>query len=255
MRRKGAARFFPFLAILVLAMPLRAQDASTRGAKLFTDKCSACHSIGGGDLAGPDLIRTTRLSPPELHAALVRMQDNVGPLPAAEMEAFVALLRNPQAKQLVAAAQAPAPVQEVERGNVEIGRALFYGDIRFTNGGAPCFGCHTVGGRGGNLAKDLTLAHTRMNRAAIVSATAQPAFPLMKAAYTKHAITEEESFDLAAFLKESGAAAKPGAQPKERVGVVHGAAAGAALVALAGIGLILRTRRAGVRSRLTGRRS
>ena len=255
MRRfERAAPFSASVVILFLSIPCLALD---HGGQLFVEKCSPCHSVGGGDLAGPDLIRATRLSTGAVRTAVHRMEENVGSLPVDDVEALVALLKNPRAQQVVAAAQnPPLPVkvaEEVERGSSKTGRRLFYGDARFKNGGSPCFACHSAGGRGGNLAVDLTLAHTRMTRSAIVSATAQPAFPLMKAAYTNHAITEQESFDLATFLKESGAAAKPGAQPQERGGVVHGVAAGAAAVVLAGVGLILRTRRAGVRARLAGR--
>jgi mono/diheme cytochrome c family protein len=239
MRRfEGAASLSASVVILFLSIPCLAQD---RGAQIFVEKCSPCHSVGGGDLAGPDLIRAARLSSTDVRAALHRMEDNVGPLSADDVEALLSFLKSPRIKQLIGAA--PAATEEPERGSPATGRRLFYGDARFANGGSPCFACHTVGGRGGNLAVDLTLAHTRMTRSAVVAATAQPAFPLMKAAYARHAITEQESFDLAAFLKEAGAAAKPGAQPRERAGVVQGAAAGAAAVVLAGVGLIRRTRR------------
>ncbi|MGZ4779407.1 MAG: hypothetical protein ACXV5L_09430 [Thermoanaerobaculia bacterium] len=246
------------VVILLLAIPGVAQKSGAAGnsAQLFAETCSLCHSVGGGDLAGPDLIKAARLTPVDVRAALHRMEENVGPLPASEVEALVAFLEDPQIKQLAAAAQnppVPAVVEQVERGSAKMGQHLFYGDVRLANGGAPCFACHTVGGRGGNLAVDLTLAHTRLNRAAIVSATAQPAYPLMRAAYAKHAVTEQESFDLAAFLKVAGAAARPGPQPRERAGLVHGAAAGGIVVVLAGVALILRSRRAGVRSRLVGR--
>jgi hypothetical protein len=255
MRRfERAAPFAAVVVILFLSIPCVAQGGAgaDRGAQLFAEKCSPCHSVGGGDLAGPDLIRAARLSPTDVRAAVQRMQDNVGSLPAGDVDALVALLKSPRIRQLTGSA--PPAVEEVERGSSKTGRRLFYGDARLANGGSPCFACHAVGGRGGSLAVDLTLAHTRMTRSAVVSATAQPAFPLMKAAYARHAITEQESFDLAAFLKESGAAAKPGPQPKERAGIVQGAAAGAAAVVLAGVGLILRTRRAGVRSRMVRER-
>lgn len=255
-RFERAAPFAASLVVLFLAIRGFAQSdtGAERGARLFVDKCSICHSVGGGDLAGPDLIRAAQLPDADVRAAVHRMEANVGSLPVGDVEALVALLKSPAIKTLIAAAQNPplaaAVVEEVERGSTQMerlsaltGRSLFYGDARFRNGGSPCFACHTVGGRGGNLAADLTLAHTRLTRAAIVSATAQPAFPLMKAAYANHAVTEQESFDLAAFLKDASATARPGAQPKERVGLVHGVAAGAVIVVLAGVGLMRRTRR------------
>lgn len=234
---------------LFLARPCAAQGGAgaDRGAKVFVEKCSPCHTVGGGDQAGPDLVVASRRTPDAVRAAVHRMEDNVGSLPVDDVEALVSLLKSPESKRLIAAAENPpaAPKVEVARGSAANGKRLFYGEAHFANGGTPCFACHTFAGRGGNLAADLTLVQTRLNEAVLVSTARQPAFPLMKAAYAAHAVTEPESLDLAAFLGQSQTAA-----PRERTGIVHGAAAGAAAIVLAGVGLILRTRRSGVRSRL-----
>ncbi|MGZ8833336.1 MAG: c-type cytochrome [Thermoanaerobaculia bacterium] len=236
-------------------MPCAAQNPATaeKGAHLFLEKCSLCHSVGGGDLAGPDLIRATQWPAGQVRVAVHRMEDNVGPLTVDEVEALVALLKNPSVKELIAAAESPqvsAKTVEIERGSPQIGRRLFFGNDRFANGGTACFACHAVGGRGGNLAADLTLVRARLGQSALLAVATQPAFPLMKAAYSKRPITEQEAFHLDAFLKESGTTAKAGAQLPEGTDTLHGAAAGVAVFVLAGVGLILRTRRAGVRSRM-----
>jgi len=240
-------------AAAVILLAASASLAADKGAQLFLEKCSPCHSVGGGDLAGPDLIAATQWPPGDVRAAIHRMEENVGTLHVDEVEALVALLKNPAVKDLIAAAettQTAAAPAEIERGSAEAGQRLFFGQQKLANGGAPCFACHAAGGQGGNLAADLTLVYARISQAGLVATTQQPAFPLMKSAYAARPITEQEAFDLSAFLKQSGANVKPGTERPERTGVLHGTAAGVAALVLAGLGLVLRTRRAGVRSRM-----
>ena len=210
------------LASLVFILPAAAR-AST-GAALFNDRCSMCHTIGGGDSAGPDLVAAKRLARGELHAAVDRMQSNAGPLAPADIDALVAFLGN--------GAPVFAAKPDVPHGVAANGRHLFFGDKAFANGGSACFACHAIEGRGGNLAKDLTSA--KANVAAIAT---RPAFPMMKAAYATHAVTDAEALDLAAFVAESKVARR------ERVAAMHGTAAGIALVAFAAVGLIVRRRK------------
>jgi mono/diheme cytochrome c family protein len=249
MRRSQCVLFAAALFVLG-AIPSAAAD---KGAQLFQEKCSACHSIGGGELAGPDLIVTQQMPPGDLRAAIHRMEENVGTLHVEEVEALVSLLKNPAAKDLLAATgaeQNATPTAVVEPGDATIGRQLFFGERPFQNAGTPCFGCHATGGRGGSLAVDLTLTYARVGRAGLVATTLQPVFPLMKSAYANHAITQEEADHVSAFLKESAATAKPGPQPGENAGAVHRTAAGVAAIVVAGAGLVLRSRRAGARSRM-----
>lgn len=205
----------------LLLLPAAANAAT--GAALFNDKCSVCHTIGGGDGAGPDLVKAKAFDHGKLHAAVDRMQTNVGPLSPADVDALVAFVGGGTA---VAAAK-PKPL-----GVAANGRHLFFGDRPLANGGSPCFACHTIEGRGGNLAKELTNA-----KSDIAAIATQPPFPMMKAAYARHPVTDAEALDLAAFVGE------PKVATRERSGVVHGAAAGIALVAFAAVGLIVRRRR------------
>jgi len=205
----------------LLLFPAAANAAT--GAALFNDKCSVCHTIGGGDGAGPDLIKTKSFDHVKLRAAVDRMQTNVGPMAPADIDALVGFLGGGTA---VAAAK-PRP-----RGIPANGRHLFFGDRPLSNGGSPCFACHAIEGRGGNLAIDLTNA-----KADIARVATQPPFPMMKAAYARHPVTDAEALDLAAFIGE------PKLASRERTGVVHGTAAGIALLAFASVGLIVKRRR------------
>jgi mono/diheme cytochrome c family protein len=216
----------------VLLLSAAAGRAAT-GAALFDERCSPCHTIGGGDQAGPDLVAAKRLAHGDLRAAVDRMQINVGPLSAADIDALVVFLAS-------AAPPGAAPKPALPRGVAPNGRRLFFGDKALANGGSPCFACHAIEGRGGNLAADLTKA-----KANVAAVATQPPFPMMKAAYGRHAVTDAEALDLAAFVAEASVG------KRERVGVLHGAATGLALI---GFGVVAITvKRRGVRARLVGR--
>ena len=207
---------------VLLLVPATAFAAT--GAALFNDKCSVCHTIGGGDGAGPDLVKAKTLGPDKLRAAIDRMQANAGPMTPADVDALAVFLSGGGA--------AAAPKPQLPRGVAANGRHLFFGDRRLANGGTPCFACHAVEGRGGNLAKDLTNA-----KANVAAVATQPPFPMMKAAYAQHPVTDAEALDLAAFVSEARIARR------EPTGIVHGTAAGIALLAFAAVGLIVRRRR------------
>ncbi len=216
---------------LALAAILAAGLAPPDGAKLFNDNCTPCHTIGGGDGAGPDLIHAAAMPRDAIRKAVTRMQDNVGPLQADQIDALVAFLQS----------KAPAPAvamsPEQKAASAAIGRQLFYGERPLANRGMPCFACHSVAGRGGNLAVDLTGVYQRRGADSLVATEERPGAPLMKAAYAAHALTPQEAWHLVAFFKEGG-----GKPPHSREGV-HGAAAAIAAAVLAGIAIFVRPRR------------
>ncbi|HEX9161615.1 MAG TPA: hypothetical protein VF980_07895 [Thermoanaerobaculia bacterium] len=234
---------------LLLTRPAAAQKTPD-AAKTFNDLCSACHSIGGGALAGPDLINAAKHSHDDLQKALKRMEENVGPLDSKQTDALIRLLQSPDAKQQIAAAANPPAIAippEQKAASAMTGQRLFYGEQAFANGGTPCFACHAVGGRGGSLAADLTGIHSHRGEAVLLATTQQPPFPLMKAIYGTHAVTAQEAWHLLAFLQqaEKGAPAQP-----EGTAARDGIAAGVTLVVLSGVAVMFRSRRAGARARM-----
>jgi mono/diheme cytochrome c family protein len=238
------------ITVMVFAVLIAHSARGADGAKVFVDTCSGCHTIGGGDLAGPDLIRATRWPREDLRKAILRMQDNVGPLQPQQIDQLLAFLTEPDVRAHFAAAIAPPPemTPEQKAASATAGRRLFYGEAPLANRGSPCFACHAVGGRGGNLAVDLTGVYARRGETAVVSAAERPGFPLMKAAYAGHPVTTQEAWHLAAFFKDAANAP----QVTERTDAVHGGAAGVALVVLAGVFVVFRSRH-GVRSRMVRR--
>lgn len=220
------------LAAVVVAGLTTGSIPENEAAKLFADTCSACHTIGGGDLAGPDLVRVKRWPAEDVRKAVLRMQENVGELKPDQIEALVGFLRG----------NVPSVVEltpEQKGASAAIGRRLFFGEQPLANGGTPCFGCHAVGGTGGNLAIDLTTVFARRGEIALVSSVEKPGFPLMKAAYAGHALTPQEAWHLTAFFKES---AKVPPVKVQREGV-HAAAGAIALVVLGGVAVVFRPRK------------
>jgi len=101
------------------------------------------------------------------------------------------------------------PLSEAGGDNVSSGEQLFEGDFSgenpYKNGGPTCNSCHHVMSNavmaGGSLAPELTKAFTKYNEAGLIAILNDPPFPIMKAAYLNHPLTEEEVYDLAAFLQ------------------------------------------------------
>ena len=233
------------------AQPVAAQ--ADPAAELYLGTCAPCHTIGGGDLSGPDLKPSTTWPEPDLRAAVDRMQKNAGPMTAEQIDALVVLLKDPDVPgrlQRAEQQQAAAPAElAAEPPSPRRGRALFHGDLAFRNGGLPCGSCHRAGNRGGTLATDLTDAHERLGRSALISAAVKPGFPLMRAAYEEHSVTREEAVDVAAYLENVAV----GRQTGRDAASIGGMGTLAAAVAMGALVLVYRRRNRGVRRRLVAR--
>lgn len=233
----------------LLARPPAQEGAEGEGAALFQEKCAGCHSLGGGDRAGPDLQNVTAqrdrawlvrfiVEPDRViaegdptAAALLEQfslpMPNLG-LTEAQADAIVAYLEA-QAGHAPAPAQAPTPTAPV--GDPYIGKDLFTGAARLQNGGAACIACHDVAGigalGGGALGPDLTLTYTKFGADGTASLLTNLAFPTMIPIFGTRLLTPEEQAHLAAFFQQTAQAAPP-AQPVGQLALL--AAAGAALL-------------------------
>lgn len=226
-----------FFMALACCSNVFAQDA----ASVYKEKCSGCHSIGGGDLVGPDLARCATWPDSELEESIKRMEANTGPLTDAEVNGLKAYLKNAKPKSDSAAKSSsgtsssvsspggkdatntspatdansfPAAAGEssAEPASAEIGRKLFWGDEAFKNGGLSCIACHSVDGNGGNMAPDLTGISQKMAAPALVSACEHTPYKVMKTAYKSHTILHQEALDLQAYLSSLK---EPHSQPKK----------------------------------------
>ncbi|MBE7436607.1 MAG: cytochrome c [Anaerolineales bacterium] len=214
----GAALIFIATTFSVAsAMP----PLQTDGEALFTAKgCNACHTIGGGDLVGPDLAGVTErrteewltqwltapdqmlTSDPDAQAMLAQYNNvpmpNLGLKPD-EVAALIAYLGG-GATSGGSSAGLPA-------GDATSGKAYFVGDKRFENGGPQCMSCHSVAGLGslggGNLGPDLTTSGFVQSDAAFAAFMGAPSTQTMGAIWVKTPLTAQEQADLYAFLSKA----------------------------------------------------
>ncbi len=217
------------LLFVILLYESKAASAADQGKTIFEEKCSPCHTIGGGVRVGPDLRGITGLRPggwladfisdpekmfqsgdPYATALLkkfgnVRMPD-LG-LSKDQVEDVLAYLKS-QAGPAGAVTTTPKPAPpQPSQGSPVTGEKLFIGLIPFEQGGPPCVSCHSVSGipfpGGGTLGPDLTGAYAKFGQAAINSILATLPFPTMKPIFDNHPLTLEEQQDLSAFFQKA----------------------------------------------------
>lgn len=207
--------------IVVLAIPSACSAPLPRpasdGAVIFQKACSGCHTIGAGDLVGPDLRGVTQrrdqqwlaefiagpdkvLASSDPTASTLRQQfgnvdmPNLG-LSQEQVAAVIAYLDNPTTQ--------PTSIV-MSTGDSVRGQALFMGNLHFQNGGPPCMGCHNIGSNGllggGTLGPDLTGASTRYNDASLAAALASLPWPTMKPIFSDQPLTPQEQADLRLFI-------------------------------------------------------
>lgn len=223
------------LMFLVLSLPLAGVEASSlaqaaqEGKAIFQQKCSSCHTIGGGKLVGPDLQGVTArrdagwlkrfiAAPDKMFAAedplalqLLAENNNI-PMPAlglkdSEVAAILAYLEDPSAAPPDDQTSAVA----LPEGRALAGQNLFTGEARLANGGPPCLACHTVSGygwlEGGRLGPDLTQVIQRYGEAGLAANLNQITFPTMQGPFLNRPFTPQEQADLIAFFTWSNAQA------------------------------------------------
>lgn len=213
-RRFAVAALVAIFVVLILSFLYQAAWAGDSTA-LFSEKCAGCHSIGGGNLVGPDLAPSAKWSVADLTKAVKDMEKNVGPLTSEEVDSLVEYLRQPQATKAVSESEVKpvktplngelpkldGPSAAVESGSVASGASLFIGDQSFKNGGLSCVACHRVDAAGGDMGPDLTAVSEKMPLAALVSACEHTPYKIMKDAYKDHTITHQEALDVATYLQ------------------------------------------------------
>ncbi len=248
------------LAVTLTPMPVPAQspapiaqdvpvEADT-GAARFLQSCAGCHTVGEGPLTGPDLASHQSWSAEELTQGIIRMQDRTGPLSDSDIQHLVTLLKNPTAKQRLAAAreqQTKTVETPLSPPSARIGQRLFTGSQPLEHGGMACAACHRVAGRGGTLGRDLTDVGTRLSQTALAAAIQQAGYKIMNASYRAHPITAQEAAHLAMYLATPPAQPAPAVSPVPLFGLIGG------VLLLGGIIALYGKRRPGARARLQRR--
>jgi mono/diheme cytochrome c family protein len=101
--------------------------------------------------------------------------------------------------------------EALQAGDPVVGRSLFTGATRLSNGGPSCRACHSIAGigglGGGKLGPDLTGAYKKYEENLI---TLWPeSRPPMVAIYSSKPLTEEEKTDLLAFFESADVTQRP----------------------------------------------
>lgn len=229
--------------------PAKEVEKSDPAAQLFMRKCAGCHTVGGGQLTGPDLRAVQTWPRQNVDPAIQRMEKNVGPLTAEDVGLLADLLQAPDAAGRLADERKRVALTEMAKldpPNAQEGEDLFFGRRPLANRGLSCASCHAVNGRGGNLASDLVGSFAKLGEVPLMSTIEGVTFPLMKAAYADNAITKQEAVHLVKYLETAGK--QPGAPA--RVPPLHAIGTVGAVVALIGLTQHFRNRNRGVRAAL-----
>ena len=204
-------------------------NAQNQGEQLFKQRCTACHTVGGGKLIGPDLanlqVRRTEewiikfvhssqsvIKSGDTTAVTVFNQHNKVVMPDQD-------LNDNQIKSIVAYIAANSPdvnnpnvkttsqifnAASITAADIENGKNLFEGLTKLTNGGPACISCHNINNQvmfnGGLLAKDLTTAFSRLSAAGVDGILRNPPFPAMVNAFGSAQLTDQEIKGILAFL-------------------------------------------------------
>ena len=264
------------LGIIFIHPP--AVHAGQDAAILFKQNCSACHTIGGGKLLGPDLKGVTQardhewlekwlLNPQavidsgDAYALKLKKEYNgivmpavpgITPQMAESLLNFIAA-KSSETSGAKPAAEAPAPPFTPEQ--VAEGKALFLGRQRLQMDGPACISCHAVkavGGvlGGGQLGPDLTLVYKRLNgRKGVEAWLKSPASATMKPIFAKHPIKPDEISALTAFFEQTSKETGAESAGAHRMRFILLGVAGAA-VGLVVLGLVWKRRIRGVRRAL-----
>lgn len=187
-------------------------------AEFFEENCSICHTIGGGDLVGPDLKDVTQkkerdwlirfMLDPEgvinsgdpYAADLVEKADGIVMPPNDGLtEEIAGELLDYIEGQSGAAAELPAEGGEAAQEKREIdpilGDKYFTGRVTLKNGAPPCLACHGGLGPdiGGSLGPDLSLVFNKLQgRNALTSWLKNPPTRTMKSVFGKHPLDDRE---------------------------------------------------------------
>jgi cytochrome c2 len=216
-----------FTLFLFLNISTYAQD----GESIFKTICAVCHKTTSEQLIGPGLANIHEKRSKEWFnkfvtssQALIKSGDedavkifdefNKIVMPDqvfsdAELDALYEYIKSVSlAKTDVSTSEIIEEIPfEPTREEILKGQDLFTGKQRFKNGGTSCISCHNVRKddmiAGGGLAVDLSDVYERLKKVGVEGMITGLPFPQMKISYQNQQITEEETNQLVAFLKDA----------------------------------------------------
>jgi mono/diheme cytochrome c family protein len=224
MIKKSRSQLLRFFVVAILVS--MEAEAAFDPALTFEKKCSSCHTIGNGDLKGPDLKDLGKKRSLEWIIKFVTSSADF--IESGDPEA-VKIYNKFEQKDMPDQRLVPAEIEElveyIDAGGVseamftiksalkatpediEAGKQIFLGMKRLTNGGPSCVSCHSVGSYGpmggGTLAKNLTGVYAQYKDQGLTIALNKLAFPIMQGVYAEKPLTEDESFQLKSFFYDA----------------------------------------------------
>ncbi|MCP4910122.1 MAG: cytochrome c [Bacteroidetes bacterium] len=216
-------KFTLFLAGILVIYTASANEGKT----LFTNYCSACHTVGKGRLVGPDLIGISENRPEEWLISFIQSSQSIinsgddlakqvfddyngllmpdQPLSNDQVIKVLDFINNSGFNVVIEETAITDILDETSEENISEGMLLFSGKKKFANGGASCISCHNVRDdrifSNGTLAKDLTDSYKIMGSAGLSAIISSPPFPAMSATYSDQPLTDEEVLNLTAYLQ------------------------------------------------------
>jgi mono/diheme cytochrome c family protein len=203
--------------------PVIADGDREQGEAIFQISCQPCHTVGGGQLVGPDLTGVVEnrdidwliewIKQPDVMLAegdplatqLLQEFNNI-PMPNAGLtdDEVLAVIAYLGADETSPPQPGGETVVQIAEGDPEQGEGLFLGTLSLKNGGPPCLSCHSVsdGGYlgGGTLGPDLTNVHERYGDQGLIAALMTLPFPNMQGPFSDKPLTEDEIAHLVAYF-------------------------------------------------------
>ncbi|MHB0971675.1 MAG: c-type cytochrome [Thermoanaerobaculia bacterium] len=259
-------------ALMLLAGGAAAQGAAT----VFRQSCMSCHTIGGGQLVGPDLKDVTKRRDPAWVADFIynpkKYLDSSDPYVLKLKEDArgaimpqIAGMTPDKAAQLVKLLDAESAAkisqfvglsigdQPFTAADIKAGYEIFAGIRPTVNGASACINCHATAGLpflgGGMLGPDLTKVYERMQGRKNLAAWLQaPATPTMQPMFANATLTNEEIVPLVAYLENAATKGGQAARPDRVAFLLLGV--GGAAIGFFGADIIWRRRFRDVRKSL-----
>jgi nitrate reductase gamma subunit len=232
--------------VVLVARITVAGDASADTAeakKIFTTRCTACHTFGKGVKVGPDLKGVTERRQRPWLLKFIRSSSTViaaGDPTAVELFGQFNQMRMPdwidltedQVNSILDWLTASGPDQQdidarlaesATLAEIESGRQLFHGERAFSNGGMACVSCHSIrdggGTVGGSLAADLTDTFATYQDGAVSQFLKHPCFRRLPESTSASFLSREEQFYIKGYLRQAVLADRSDGTPPSSVGV------------------------------------
>lgn len=198
--------FISVISIAAVASLAAAQETETpdMAAEYFVYRCAGCHTIGGGNLSGPDLTTSIKWSDADLKTAVKKMEKNTGPISEPELHQMVEFLKDLSVAERISRQKEKIEAKfhsDLPPASYETGQKLFQGQKPLSNGGPACFTCHYFVNGGGTLGPDLTSLKDRASGIVLQSAIKNSSYKIMRPIYEKHKISPEEALHLTEYLE------------------------------------------------------